>query len=109
MGRWMWRAVAKCAVGVVLSAAALFAYTLPGLRRVFNVRERSLNGVITIDDATRRGERAGGKEQAMSANMGTITTRQPPRAGAREVWYILLGVRLLQLWRGMERHTQEVA
>lgn len=37
----------------ILGAALLYLYTLPALRRLPQAKERSLNGIITIDDAVR--------------------------------------------------------
>ncbi|MEZ4862771.1 MAG: transglutaminase family protein [Caldilineaceae bacterium] len=48
------------ALSSILSAVLLYLYTLPGLRRLPKERERSLNGITTIDDAV-RDLRASGK------------------------------------------------
>jgi transglutaminase-like putative cysteine protease len=37
----------------ILGAATLYLYTLPALRRLPKAKERSLNGITTIDDAVR--------------------------------------------------------
>lgn len=47
------RGVAIGFAGTLLSAAAIYVYTLPALRRLPKAKERSLAGIITLDDAVR--------------------------------------------------------
>lgn len=46
-------------MSVLLSAAALYFYTLPALRRLPKAKERSFDGITTIDDAVRYLQRTG--------------------------------------------------
>src|SRR5690242_13078027 len=39
--------------GIFLGVTALYLYTLPALRRLPKAKERSLNGITTLDDAVR--------------------------------------------------------
>lgn len=59
MARSMKRMVILVIAAGILSMIALFVYTVPGLRRLPKARQRSLDGVTTIDDAVRALQNSG--------------------------------------------------
>jgi hypothetical protein len=59
MARIMKRVVRLVAATSILSGIALYVYTLPGLRRLPKAKQRSLDGVTTIDDAVHELQNSG--------------------------------------------------
>jgi hypothetical protein len=59
MARIMKRVVRLVAATSILSGIGLYVYTLPGLRRLPKAKQRSLDGVTTIDDAVRHLQNSG--------------------------------------------------
>jgi len=72
MARIVKRVVAIVAATSILSVNALYVYTLLGLRRLPKARQRSLDGVTTINDAVRYLQHSGKTGWALVAAAQTL-------------------------------------